>query len=187
MKSASKNSRSSKVRKNSKGSILVQNGSHSSKTSRRSRSSNNNPRQSSGSSSWFRRFGTRNLVITIVFVLIFGGIGAWYVSTSRAATPCVFRTLSYGSNNGCVAQLQAGLYVAHLNYGIVGPGPWDGVFGYATYNSLRAFQSKVMRTNADGVVSACSPSGTGCPTWHGLCAVVKGTSGWTNMGCWYLP
>ncbi|HSW80184.1 MAG TPA: hypothetical protein VLG47_05400 [Candidatus Saccharimonadales bacterium] len=175
---------------------MAKSNSRSSKTKKSARTSGNGERRSRSSSSRFGRFGNRSAVIVLLlFVIIFGGLGTWYVVKSKAISvavnghDCIFRSYSYApyDKRFCVVQLQNALQVDHaFRSGISDPGNPDGYFGRATLASVKSFQSSQLHEYPDGVVSGSFAGyyGSPGPTWRRLCNDMDSLGYLTSSDYW---
>ncbi len=148
-------------------------------SSKKSRHSSN-----SSGSSWFQRFGTRNLLIVTAFVVVFATAGTIYLNKTKADTyaghPCVQFTFSINKAWGsqCVKDIQFGLQREGYYYGTV-----DGKFGPITQGAVVNF-GRTWGYNNSGQV--------GARTWNSLCklGLAKSNGGFGHypsvavaMGC----
>lgn len=129
------------------------------------------------------------MLIIGAFILLFVGMGTFYVAKSQAAViighDCVFRTYSYAPYKyyWCVAQLQSALTNEHnLHPSLVrSPNGTDGYFGVNTLNSVKDFQRNMVHIYPDGVVSGTFY--TAGPTWRKLCSDLYGYYVYSQLGC----
>ena len=110
------------------------------------------------------RLGRRNLAVVAAFVLVFAGVGAFYVQRSQADTGagyCVFyklyeyRSGFYGSH--CVKDVQFALNRLSINSGYP-----DGIFGPQTRAAVLQFG------NLAGIPGGNSGQ-VGVRTWKAFC------------------
>ena len=106
-------------------------------------------------------FGKQQWVIVACFVVLFGGIGTYFITKSNAYT-CDNTVLYRGMSGYCVSVAQK-----RLNYYNCDDIRVDGIFGYNTYNATRNFQAyyslsntQVERLSIDGII--------GPNTWYAL-------------------
>jgi Putative peptidoglycan binding domain len=118
-----------------------------------------------------QKLGRRNLAIVVAFVLVFAGVGAFYVQRSEAAGSCVWYTFRQGSSGQCVKDVQYEL--VHLGYGNM---PIDGIYGPLTASEVSHFGFSYAGINNSGQV--------GSRTWSALCRY-KYAFPWiaSNEGC----
>jgi len=149
------------------------------------------PKAKSKTFSRLMRIGHTNLAILAAFMLVFVGLGAWFVNHSEAAgPPCVSRVFYYYEpgtiGSQCVKDLQQMLhnigdyYYTYNGFSNSGIYPPDGVYGSATRTQVVDFQkfSKFPKSGQDGEV--------GPYTWSYLCtddSQTGGTSVYKNAGC----
>jgi hypothetical protein len=130
---------------------------------------------------WQKFITNKSLLSVVLFVLVFGGAGVYFLNKSDAASPseCVYYTYSTadeGEDLSCVQQLQLILNSWHAaNPGHHGISlATDGDYGPLTEQDVKDFQSwnnyeptinaeyDTYHLTVDGVV--------GSNTWHQLCA-----------------
>ena len=142
------------------------------------------------------RIGHANLAIVATFILVFVGLGTWFVARSEASG-CTSQTFSTatpgGYGNVCVKAIQSmldhfniGTPLKVCNNGAISRtcvGYYDGIYGYKTASDVRTFQSEspwqqgYPRLTVDGKV--------GLNTWTQLCLVASGrdNNDYYRAGC----
>jgi peptidoglycan hydrolase-like protein with peptidoglycan-binding domain len=133
------------------------------------------------------RIGHANLAIVAAFVLVFVGLGTWFVSRSQASSICVYQTYSQGSSGTCVKAIQSivdgsrvGVILKTCPYGglsyTCSGGYYDGIFGPKTTYGVKRFQY-YFGLRQDGIV--------GPATWAKLCRNA-GNNDYNRAGCYAL-
>jgi putative peptidoglycan binding protein len=131
--------------------------------------------------------GHANLAIVAAFMLVFVGLGAWFVNRSEAASGCVSQSLSQGATGTCVQTIESMLDHMHNYYGFAywlksgcpssqptcSYGYYDGIFGPKTKADVVRYQYKHAISGGNGVV--------GSRTWYWLC-LNTGPSGFQDQG-----
>jgi len=125
---------------------------------------------------------SRSVIIALVFVLIFGGIGVYHIVNSNASSAdCVYYTYSIQLQNeyvGCVKDLQYVLDNWRAAPEDSGIGPYltqDGSYGPNTQRQVEYFQ-KWVGIHQDGIA--------GENTWYWLCDAAAYTHfKYDNVGC----
>lgn len=126
------------------------------------------------------------MLIVGAFILVFVGLGTFYIGKSEALIghDCMARTYSYAPYNyyWCVAQLQTALQIEHSHHGsaVPSPGTADGRFGGNTLTSLKYFESNVVHEYPDGTVTAWGA------VWRRLCSDTNAWNSdvWYSIGCY---
>jgi hypothetical protein len=116
-----------------------------------------------------RHFFKKEVLIAVVFALIFGGVGGYLVKGSHAeGAGCVtetFKNNSYFINTyePCVNDAQGMLNSMHYASGVTPLISTDGYFGPQTEGAVRDFQNAFMeRSEVTGVMNPV--------TWNSLCS-----------------
>ncbi len=117
------------------------------------------------------RFGKTNLIIASVFVLLFAGVGTYYLHRSEAdaygpnSTYCVYYKFYEGRfpHSQCVKDIQFALTKLGIGpYGLCYGNYCDGIFGPQTYSDVLKFGNVAGITGGNG-------GQVGSRTWSALC------------------
>jgi hypothetical protein len=129
------------------------------------------------------RLGRGKLAVVFAFMLLFAGVGTYYITNAHAATvngsPCVYwKFTEYRFSGQCVKDIQFGLNRAGIYAGNI-----DGIFGPQTRAAVLSFGYEYGYNNNGEV---------GVRTWNSLCrlgmAPPKGSNRFpsvaSDMGCY---
>jgi hypothetical protein len=137
-------------------------------------------KKSKSFSTKLRDMGRANLAVVAAFVLVFVGLGTWFVARSEAYTPCVYQGFAQGNAGTCVKAIQSIIDGARIGAPILKTCPngeklsyycsggyYDGIYGPRTTTGVYDFQRFARQA---GWPNLTVDGRVGSATWHPLCA-----------------